>query len=417
MKKARVKQRGQVIAALDVGSSKMCCFIARAESGGRLKVIGIGHQRSRGVKNGAIVDLEAAEQAILNTVHQAEKMAGETLRDVFVNIAAGSPLSQRFESEVSLGTHPVDGRDMRRVLAAGPLAEMPADQDLVHAIPISYAIDGCRGISNPKGMHGQRLGAMLHRITARSGTVRTLESCVERCHLSIQGTVISPYAAGLASLVDDELELGATVIDLGGGTTSIAVFIEGQMVFADVVPIGGNHVTSDLARGLTTSLNAAERLKTLHGSAIPLPAEDREQIEVPQVGEAETTQHATVPKSFLVGIIQPRLEETFEHVRGSLEASGFDRQAGRRVVLTGGASQLPGVKELAGLILDKQVRMGRPVHVDGLPEATAGPAFATASGILSYALRQDDAPPDVIEPSSGSVGTFGKLGHWLRENF
>jgi cell division protein FtsA len=258
----------------------------------------------------------------------------------------------------------------------------------------------------------------MHVVTAAAGAVRNLTSCVARCHLDIRAMVVSPYAAGLAALVDDERDLGVTVIDMGGGTTTVAVFFDGNVVFTDSVPIGGGHVTNDIARGLSTPLVHAERMKTLYGNCIPSPADERDVINVPKVGEDDGGQIEAVPKSILVGVIQPRLEETFELVRARLENSGFDKIAGRRVVLTGGASQLGGVRELAGLVLDKQIRMGRPIRVGGLAEATAGPAFATGAGLIAYALEADVGPFRAERnPQEVPHGLMGRIGSWLRENF
>jgi cell division protein FtsA len=207
---------------------------------------------------------------------------------------------------------------------------------------------------------------------------------------------------------------------MGGGTTSIAVFLAGQLVHTDVIPVGGHHVTNDIARGLSTPLSYAERMKTLYGSAIPSPADDREMLKVPLVGEDEDGAANQVPRSMLIQIIQPRLEETFELVRSHLEQGGFDRLAGRRVVLTGGASQMQGVRDLAGLVLDKQVRLGRPVGFQGLPEATGGPAFSTCAGLIRYALAHQ--PPATRGRKSAGDGEdagsgWGRLGQWLKRNF
>src|ERR1700747_1625715 len=237
-------------------------------------------------------------------------------------------------------------------------------------------------------MLGQRLGVNMHVVTASSASVRNHSSAIVRSHLEVDALVVSPYAAGLSCLVEDEVALGVTVIDMGGGTTTIGVFFDGNLIHADYVPVGGGHVTNDIARGLSTPLIHAERMKTLYGSAIPSAADERETISVPQVGEEDDGQANNVPKSLLVGIISPRLEETFELVRNRLEASGYDKIAGRRVVLTGGGCQLPGARELAGLILDKQIRIGRPMRVAGLAEATGGPAFSTGIGLLHFAMSE-----------------------------
>jgi cell division protein FtsA len=421
MKRARLSPRNGIIAALDVGTAKVCCFIAQIDGEGRPHVAGIGHQLSRGMRNGAIVDMESAERAILATVHAAEQMAGETIGEVIVNVSGGYPASQTIGVEVAINGHEVDDGDLRRVLEQGQVVNANGERQLIHSIPVSYTIDGSRGIRDPRGMYGEKLGVDMHVVTAASGSVRNITTCVGRCHLDVRALVVSPYAAGLAALVEDEMELGVTVVDMGGGTTTIAVFFDGNVVFTDSIPIGGGHVTSDIARGLSTPLTHAERMKTLYGHCMLTPTDERETISVPQVGEDEGSQATTVPRSILVGIVQPRLEETFELVRSRLEASGFDKVAGRRVVLTGGASQLAGVRELAGLVLDKQVRIGRPMRVAGLAEATGGPAFATCAGLLNYAvLRDGGIPAPAVNGHARKeepTGIVGRFGHWLRANF
>ncbi len=418
MRKARMSNGGEAIAVLDVGTTKVCCFIARQGEDAKPRVVGIGHQLSRGLRAGAIVDMEQAEASILAAVHAAEQMAGETLRDVTVNVAGGHPASQTIGVEVAIAGHEVGDGDLRKVIDQGRLYDAAADRRLIHSIPVGYTIDGSRGIRDPRGMYGERLGVDMHVVTAASGPVRNLTTCIARCHLDIRALVVSPYAAGLASLVDDEMDLGVCVVDMGGGTTTLAVFFDGNVVYTDSIPAGGQHVTSDIARGLSTPLAHAERMKTLYGNCVPSPADEREMITVPQVGEEDRAQANTIPKTILVGIIQPRLEETFELVRSRLELSGFDKIAGRRIVLTGGASQLAGVRELAQLVLDKQVRMGRPIRLAGLAEATGGPAFAVGAGLIAYARRTsaDEARPARSHADSGN-GLFGRLGSWFKENF
>ena len=421
MRKGLVK--GGIAAALDVGSSKVCCFIARAEGAAMPRVIGIGQQASRGIKGGAIVDLDLAETSVLNAVHAAEQMAGETIDRVVVNLSGGYPASSSVGVEVSLNGHEVGEADLRRALSYGHQTQLQRQDDdhgrqMIHSIPTGYSIDGNRGIRDPRGMFGDQLGVHMHIITASSGAVRNVSTCIQRCHLEPAAFVVSPYASGLASLVEDELELGATVIDMGGGTTTIAVFYEHNVIFTDVIPVGGQHVTSDIARGLSTPLVHAERMKTLYGHVIAAPTDERELIDVPQVGEDDSSESQQIPRSLLVGIIQPRVEETLELVRSRLELSGFDKVAGRRVVLTGGACQLPGTRELASTVLDKQVRIGRPTHVSGLAEATAGPAYATCAGLLNYAVTAEVAVPGEPAPAEREAGGLvGRLGHWLREHF
>ncbi len=415
--------RGGTAAALDIGSSKVCCFIARVDDDGRPQVIGIGQQASRGIKGGAIVDMDLAETSVLNAVHAAEQMAGTTIDRVVVNLSGGYPASSTVGVEVSLNGHEVGEADLRRAVAYGHQTQLQRQHDdqgrqMIHSIPTGYSIDGSRGIRDPRGMFGEQLGVHMHIITASSGAVRNVSTCIQRCHLEPAAFVVSPYASGLACLVEDEMELGVTVIDMGGGTTTIAVFYENNVIFTDVIPVGGSHVTSDIARGLSTPLAHSERMKTLYGHVIAAPTDERELIDVPQVGEDENSQSQQIPRSLLVGIIQPRVEETLELVRSRLELSGFDKIAGRRVVLTGGACQLPGTRELASTVLDKQVRLGRPTHVGGLAEATAGPAYATCAGLLNYAATADVAMPGEASPEPRELGGLvGRLGHWLREHF
>lgn len=417
MKRVLAKPKSGLIAALDIGTTKVCCFVAQVNGDGNIRVVGIGHQKSRGLRAGAIIDMDVAEESIRGAVHAAEQMAGETIREVFVNLSCGSPISQTVAVEVSIAGHEVGDTDLRRALGQGYLHNESNDREIIHSIPVNYVIDGSPRIRDPRGMYGDRLGVNMHVVSASAGPVRNLKTCVARCHLELQALAVSPYAAGLSALVEDETDLGVSCIDMGGGTTSIAVFQDGEVVYTECIPIGGQHVTSDIARGLSTPLVHAERMKTLYGSTLATSADEHDVIDVPQVGEDEHAIPNHVPKSILVGIIQPRLEETFELVRSRLEANGFDKAAGRRVVLTGGASQLQGVRELAALVLDKQVRMGRPLRIGGLADATAGPAFATCAGLLQYAVTRFSAPS--LQSRRGHDapnGVLERFGTWLREN-
>ncbi|HZH28123.1 MAG TPA: cell division protein FtsA [Azospirillaceae bacterium] len=416
VRKPRRTARGGVIAALDVGTTKVSCLIARVDEHGQPRVAGVGHQMSHGVRAGAIVDMDEAEAAIGAAVQAAEQMAQETIRSVVVNMSGGRPTSQTIGAEVGIGGREVTDADMRRAMQQTRQMVGNGDTAVIHSIPIGFSLDGAKGIRDPRGMVGDRLGVQLHLVTAAGSARRNLSTCVARCHLEVEQFVVSPYAAGLAALVEDEMDLGVTLVDMGGGTTSIAVFLEGNMVFADTIPVGGAHVTSDIARGLTTSIAHAERMKTLYGHAMTSPADERETITVPQVGEDDETLANQVPKSLLVGIIQPRLEEIFELVRHRLEQSGFSKAAGRRVVLTGGASQLPGTRELAQLILDKQVRLGRPLRIKGLADSVAGPAFATAAGLIQYAVMQPLEIPAAGTSAEAQGNLLSRVGQWLREN-
>lgn len=414
-----------LIAALDIGSTKVACMIARVEDDGA-RVLGIGHQVSKGVRSGAVVDLEAAELAILNAVHMAEKQAGETISEVVVGLSGGQPKSQIISVEVPIAGAEVTESDVRHVLEAGlevdDLVGLDRNRELIHTIPIAYSIDGSAGIRDPRGMYGETLGVNMHVVTASGTAVRNLAACLDRCRLDVAMLVMAPIASGMGCLAEDERDLGVTLIDLGGGTTTVAVFFDGHAVFCDVLPVGGQHVTSDIARVLSTPIAQAERLKTLHGCAITSPADEREMIEVvPVSGDPHEDRHH--PRAELVAVIQSRLEETLERVRQRLEKSGFDKVAGRRVVLTGGACQIQGMREAASTLLGKQVRLGRPrgdgpFLLHGLGETAGGPEFATCAGLIQTALlHQGDNYESGALNAGEARGWMGRLGLWFRENF
>ena len=407
-----VRSRGSTVAAIDIGTTKICCFIARVEAEPR--ILGIGHQIARGVRGGAIIDLDAAGASIRGAVHAAEEMAGEQIERAVVNLSGGYAASRIVKTEIAIGRREITDADMRQVLERGYAMRDAPDRQVIHSIPVGFSIDDSRGILDPRGMVGERLGVNMHIVTTAIASVRNHTAALGRSHLEAEAVVVSPYAAGLACLVEDEKDLGVTIVDMGGGTTTIGVFFGGNLIFADAVPVGGMHVTNDVARGLSTPLAHAERLKALFGSAISSTLDEREMIAVPQIGEEDERHVNHVPKSLLVRIIAPRLEETFELVRNRLDASGSAPLAGRRVVLTGGACQLHGARELAALILDKQVRIGRPMRVRGLAEATHGPAFSTAAGLLHFAVseRAESPRPTRIARS----GIFARVGQWMREN-
>lgn len=429
------KRQGDVVAALDVGSSKIACFIARTDSDAPPRVIGIGHHLSEGMRHGSIANMDALQQAISAAVVTAEQMAGENIERVTVNIVGSQLLSQTVDLELPLNGREVTENDLHRVITQGQTLSHEESQgqalELIHTLPVSYAIDNQKGIRDPVGMTGSVLHTQLHLVSAAFGPARTLVAAIARCHLEVEKLVAAPYASGLACLVEDEMDLGSLVIDMGAGTTSISVFFDGSVVYCDGIPVGGAHVTNDIARGLTTSLVHAERLKTLYGNAIPSSMDEREIIDVPLVGEEAPENANHVPKSHLIRIIQPRLEEIFEMVRARMDKSGFQEAAGRRVVLTGGASQLPGVRELAQRVLDKQVRLGRPLRVarpashtnknirasiTGLAEATSGPAFSTTAGLLAVAMQPELAASGSISDFVGNGNVLGRVGQWVRHN-
>lgn len=405
-------------AALDIGSSKICCLIAEDEGEGVMRVLGVGHTEANGARGGAIVDMDAAEEAVRAAVHAAEKDAGETVRSVRLNLSGGRLHSELFEAAVELDGRAVGDADVHRAHAHSRRYAPPADRELVHLAPVDYAIDGAAGIREPRGIFGERLSVRFHAASAGRGSIRTLKACAGRCHLDVDAVLPSAYASGRAVLSEDEMSIGAVCVDMGAGATDIAAFLRGSLVFVDSVPMGGAHVTSDVAYGLATSPAAAERLKTVHGSVLAGGGDDREPIEVPEIGGEPDAGPVHVPRARLIEIVRPRLEETFRLVRERLDAARLGAAASRRVVLCGGASALSGVREVAAQTLDRAVRLGRPRRLRGLPGSANGPAFATCAGMLVAAGEAARSAAAGFPAAAAEERTpFGRFGQWLRGNF
>jgi cell division protein FtsA len=402
------------IGVLDIGTTKIVCIIGRVESDGSSRVLGFGWQRGRGVRNGGIVDLDEAERAIRAAVGQAENEADQHLKSIVVNLSCGQPESRLFNVQWPVGGRAVTEADLRRVLLEGRARAVTEGRDIIHGLPLGFAADDAQGVDDPRGLHCETLTARVHVVDALHTALLNLSGCLHRCDLEIAELVSAPMAAGMATLVEDERQLGATVIDMGGGTTGMAVFAEGQLLHTAQLAMGGTHVTNDIARVLSTPVTHAERLKTLYGSAQASPDDEKEMLPVPLVGE-EDHQIAKVPRSMVVNIIKPRLEETFELVKDRLESSGAGRAAGARVVLTGGASQLSGAREMASRILGRTVRHGRPATLRGLPDSASGPAFATAVGLLAWASGAGRTLPDIDLDADRPGGMIRRIVNFLRE--
>lgn len=418
--------RKPVCAALDIGTDKVVCVIARVrqrtgdDAGVDIKVVGVGHHVSVGVKAGVIVDLAAAETSIRAAVEAAEANAGFTVDDVVVNASCGRIQSEAFEIGVPLRSEQVSEIDLGQVLKAARTKPREDGRLTLHSMPIGYALDGDAGISDPRGMYGTRLSVGMHVVTAEPGPLRNLALGVDRCHLKIDRVAVSPLVSAISTVTVDEAELGAICVDMGAGCTTVATFIEGMFVHADAIALGGGHVTLDLARGLSTPLVHAERIKALHGSCLTGPADDREFIDIETVGgEVGPDDLTRVPKSMLVSIVRPRIEETFELLRDRLRTAGIGELGERRVILTGGASQLTGTREIASRVLGGQVRHGSPRLGTELPESMNGPGFACVAGLVTYAQSAEFEHRNGITETQMQAGTgyFGRMGRWLKESF
>lgn len=411
-----------LLAALDIGSSKTTCFIGRPNEDHGFEIVGVGHKPSAGIKNGAIIDMDAAEKVIRQTVHAAENMAadelrGYPLREVIVNVSGMHVRSFGHSVEVDIGGHYVTDNDVRRALASAQQKEEQENLELIHTIPTFYHVDGQDGIRDPRGMHAENFTVDINLVTGDSVALRNMAACVDHSHLDIAALCSGAYASGLSSLVDDEIDLGCTVIDIGAGVTSFAVFHSGFMIYCNAVPMGGQNITNDIAKGLMTSVENAEKIKILYGCALASHTDEGEMIDVPKLGEDERREPNLIPRSYLVGIIQPRVEEILEHVRANLRDCGLDRVIGRRVVITGGGAQLAGLKELSEIVLDKQVRLGKPIRLHGLPDAVSGPAFSTAAGLLTYAADHHEEMPSEIMASARPDSMIERAKLWLKENW
>jgi cell division protein FtsA len=398
---------------LDIGTSKIVCVIARVESDGSVRVLGTGWQKGQGVRAGAILDLETAERSIRAAVGQAEEEAGIRLRAVIVNLTAGQPESRLIDGQLAIGGRAVTDNDISRVYIGARNQAIAEGRSLIHSLPLAFTVDGAPGIADPRGQFCETLDARLHVIDAVTTSLRTLDACLARCDLHLAELVSAPMAAGMATLVAEERMLGTTLLDMGGGTSGLAVFAEGHLLHTAQIPVGGVHVTNDIARVLSTPNAHAERLKTLYGAATPSPDDERQLLPVPAVGEEEH-QISKVPRSMVINIIQPRLEETFQMVKDQLDASGLGAAALQRVVLTGGASQLPGVRELAARMFGGSVRMGRPMTIRGMPDTASGPAFATAIGLLAWAAGEGRAFHDFDPDSDPPRGMVRRVWDFLR---
>jgi cell division protein FtsA len=423
-------RRSALVAALDIGSSKVACLIARlrphspqqvlTRRSHAIEVIGFGHTGARGMKAGGVVNLADAEDAIRQAVDAAERMARVEIESVVLSISSGRLGGELFAADVDVVGAGVSEGDIARVLAAGSRHSRRDGRAVLHSLPVGYSIDDADGIRDPRGMLGSRFGVDMHVATTDIAAARNLMLAVERCHLDVEAMVASPYVAGLSVLADDEADLGAAVIDMGAGTTTMAVFIGGRFVHLEGFALGGQHVTSDVARGLNTRITDAERIKTLYGSVLLGGSDERDMITVPPINEDEREPAQFVSRAKIVQIIKPRVEEILEMVRDRLAASPFAAEPRGRVVLTGGTSQLTGLPDLAGRVLGRAARLGRPLGIAGLPDAAKGAAFAVAAGLLVYPQA---AHLEHFEPRrrrylmTGTGGYFARVGRWLRESF
>ncbi|MEM8632261.1 MAG: cell division protein FtsA [Pseudomonadota bacterium] len=424
-------QRG-VIAILDIGTSKIACLILRfdetIEAGGdgvgglagqaRFRVIGAATTRSRGVRFGEIDAIRETERAIRTAVQAAQKMAEIRVDHVIATISGARPRSYGLAGALDLEADIVSDGDVAGVLAACDVPDYGADRDVLHAQPVNFAIDHRSGLADPRGQIGNRLAVDMHLLTVDSAVIQNVIYCVKRCDLELAGLASAAYVSAVSSLVEDEQELGAACIDMGGGTTGLSVFLKKHMIYADSVRLGGDHITRDIAQGLQVDYATAERLKTFHGGVLATGLDDREMIEIGGESGDWDRDRRCVSRAELIGIIRPRVEEILEDIRAALDAAGFEHLPSQQIVLTGGASQLPGLSETASRILGSGVRLGRPLRVQGLPQAATGPAFASGVGLCLFAAHPQDEWWDFEIPAT-RMGRrrLRKAIKWFKDNW
>jgi cell division protein FtsA len=416
--------RAPVVAAVDLGASKVACFIMKPDgvrpADRTITAAGVGYVQSRGIRGGAVVDVEAAASAIAKAVERAEALAKVGVGGVTVATAGGQLASRRLTANVSLGARPITDADLSRAIGVAVSGLKLPGRRIIHVRPICWSVDGAKGVRDPRSMYGRQLGLNLLLVSMDDQVFQTIAHCVERAHLQFEGVVAAPFASALATLEEDEMDLGAILIDMGGGSTSLAVYAGGSLTHVDSLAVGGSHVTQDVARGLSTSVIGAERIKTLHGSAIASSNEDREMIEAPPRGDDPGAGPVVAPRSLLKGIIAPRVEETLELLRERLKASDAPVEPGAGIVLTGGASQLAGVREVAVRVFDRPVRLGRPRRVPHLADAASGPAFCAAAGVLhraAFGPREAGPRKSSSQRARDANGNVvARAAAWLRDN-
>jgi len=431
MRKAAM-QRG-VIAILDVGTSKIACLVLRFDGPDRFRetesvgpmagqssfrVIGAATTRSRGVKFGEIDAMQETERAVRTAVQAAQKMANVRVDHVIACFAGAQPRSYGLAGEMELQDSVVTEQDVSRVLASCDVPDFGPGRDVLHAQPVNFALDHRSGLGDPRGQMGNRLACDMHLLTVDTTVIQNLLYCIKRCDLELAGIASSAYVSGISSLVEDEQELGAACIDMGGGATGISIFIKKHMIYADSVRMGGDQVTSDISKGLQVPLTTAERIKTVFGDVVATGKDDREMIEIGADSGDWEKDRRRVSRAELIGIMRPRVEEILEEVRARLDAAGFEHLPSQQIVLTGGASQIPGLDGLAAKILGQRVRLGRPLRVQGLPQAATGAAFASSVGLCLFAAHPQDEWWDFDIPTERyPARSLKRALKWFKENW
>ncbi|WP_434635185.1 cell division protein FtsA [Chromobacterium sp. CV08] len=405
-----------MLVGLDIGTSKIVAIVAEVLEDGQLNIVGMGHTPSRGLKRGMVVNIESTVQAIQRALEEAELMADCKIHEVFVGIAGSHIKSVNSHGMVAIKDREVTKMDIDRVIETARAVTIPPDHQVLHILTQEYSIDGQEGVREPLGMSGVRLEAKVHIVTGAVSAAQNVTKCVRRCGLEVSDLVLQPMASAIAVLSEDEKDLGVCLIDIGGGTTDIAVYVGGAIRHTAVIPIAGDQITNDIAMALRTPTKEAEDIKIQHGVALVGLADPAQMIEVPGVGERGPRQ---MSRATLAEVVEPRVEELFQLVQQELRRSGFEELLSSGMVLTGGASLMPGMVELAEEVFHLPVRVGVPKYVGGLAEVVKTPRFSTGVGLLLYGKDQIQgySGPSGKAESAGVGQLFGKMKAWFAGNF
>jgi len=406
------------LVGLDIGSTKVCCVVATQDGGGgELSITGVGEVPSEGLRKGVIVNLDKTVKAIELAVKTAERMSGHRIESVFASLAGQHMRSINSKAVVAVASadREIDQRDIDRVIEAARTISIPADQELIHVMPRGFTVDGQEGVRDAMGMSGARLEVEAHIITGSTTAVQNVVKAVHAAGYNVDDLVTQSLASGEAVLNDNEFNMGVALADIGGGTTDVAVFTDGSVLHTDVIPVGGNHVTNDLAIGLRTSLADAEAAKINYGHALPQLIPQGEVIDIQPIG-ADRVQG--VPRAYVAEIIGPRAREIIELIKAEIAACGQNGLLPGGLVLTGGGSKLLGLPELAAEILDLPVRVGVPIDVRGMSDKVAGPSFATSVGLLKWGAKLSASPQMAGSGASVSLTeAYRRAVRWLRDFF
>ncbi|MDH5358475.1 MAG: cell division protein FtsA [Gammaproteobacteria bacterium] len=413
------KSDRDLIVGLDIGTSKVVAIVAApvpdaGPNENALEIIGLGSHPARGMKKGVVVNIESTVQSIQRAIEEAELMAGCQIHSVYAGIAGSHIRSLNSHGTVAIRDKEVTQGDVDRVLDAAKAVHFPGDQQLLHVLPQEYIIDNQEGIREPIGMSGVRLEAKVHLITGAVSAAQNISKCIERCGLSVDGIILEQMASSYSVLEQDERDLGVCLIDIGGGTTDIAVFIDGAIRHTAVIPIAGDQVTNDIAVALRTPTQYAEEIKMKYACALTQLAREDETIEVPSVGDRAPRQLA---RQTLAEVVEPRYEELLKLVQDELRRSGFEELLAAGIVLTGGSSKIEGVIELAEEVFHLPVRLGLPQHVGGLVDVVRNPIHATGVGLLLFGNEEELVGHSEIKKGSGYKTMLTRMKSWFQGNF